>query len=69
VLPLENESEVQKARETHPDFCIPEGAKTGVAACAEIIKKLKTMDGVRGVHLLAGGKEAMVPEILAAAGL
>jgi methylenetetrahydrofolate reductase (NADPH) len=69
VLPLENAAEAQKARETHPDFCIPEGVKTGVAACAEIIKKLKAMDSVRGVHILAGGKEAMVPEILAAAGL
>jgi len=69
VLPLENAAEAQKARETHPDFCIPDGAKTGVAACAEIIKKLKAMDSVRGIHILSGGKEALVPEILAAAGL
>ena len=69
VLPLENAAEAQKVHETHPDFCIPDGAKTGVAACAATIKKLKAMDGVRGVHILSGGKEAMVPEILAAAGL
>jgi methylenetetrahydrofolate reductase (NADPH) len=69
VFPLENAAEVQKARETHPDFCVPDGVKTGVAACAETVQTLKTMDGVRGIHILSGGKEAAVPEILAAAGL
>ncbi len=69
VFPLENAAEAQKVRETHSDFCVPDGVKTGVAACAETIKKLKTMDGVRGVHILSGGKEAVVPELLAAAGL
>jgi methylenetetrahydrofolate reductase (NADPH) len=69
VLPLENAEDVQKARKHHPDFCISEGVKTGVAACAETIKKLKAMEGVRGIHILSGGKEALVPELLAAAGL
>jgi hypothetical protein len=41
----------------------------GRAICVETIKKLKTMEGVRGIHILSGGKEAMVPELLAAAGL
>lgn len=69
VLPLENAEDVQKARKHHPDFCIPEGVKTGVAVCAETIKKLKAMEGVRGIHIFAGGKETLVPELLAAAGL
>jgi methylenetetrahydrofolate reductase (NADPH) len=80
VLPLESAEEGRKLRETHPDFYIPDevlkrlgtngdGAKEGRAICVETIKKLKTMDGVRGIHILSGGKEAMVPELLAAAGL
>jgi methylenetetrahydrofolate reductase (NADPH) len=80
VLPLESAAEGRKLRETHPDFYIPEevlkrlgangnGGKEGRAICVETIKKLKSMDGVRGIHILSGGKEAMVPELLAAAGL
>jgi methylenetetrahydrofolate reductase (NADPH) len=81
VLPLESATEAQKLRETHPDFYVPEevmerlqasgngAGKTGWALCVETIKRLKTMEGVRGVHILSGGKEAVVPELLAAAGL
>jgi methylenetetrahydrofolate reductase (NADPH) len=81
VLPLENASEAQNLRETHPDFYVPEEVMEGLPAsgsgargpgwalCVETIKKLKTMEGVRGVHILSGGKEAVVPELLAAAGL
>ena len=81
VLPLESAAEAQKLRETHPDFYVPaemmerlqasgNGAgQPGRAICVETIKKLKTMEGLRGIHILSGGKEAMVPELLAAAGL
>ena len=43
--------------------------KRDIAICAETIKQLKGLDGLRGIHILSGGKEALVPEILAAAGL
>ena len=43
--------------------------KEGLAICIEIIKKLKEMNGLRGIHILSGGKEKVVPEILAASGL
>jgi methylenetetrahydrofolate reductase (NADPH) len=81
VLLLESAAEAQKLRETHPDFYVPEdviqklqasgngGGKAGWALCVEIIKKLRTMEGVRGIHILSGGKEARVPELLAAAEL
>lgn len=80
VLPLESAAEAQKLSETHPDFYVPEevrgrlasgsgAGKIGWAFCVETIKKLKTMEGVRGIHVLSGGKEAVVPELLAAAGL
>ena len=81
VLPLENATEAQKLRETHPDFYVPQevmerlqasgsdAGRPGWAIGVETIKKLKTMEGVRGVHILSGGKEALVPDLLAAAGL
>ena len=35
--------------------------KEGMAICVETIKKLKGMPGLRGVHILSGGNEAVVP--------
>jgi methylenetetrahydrofolate reductase (NADPH) len=81
VLPLESVAEAQKLRETHPDFYVPEevmqklqasgngGGKAGWEICVETMKKLRTMEGVRGIHILSGGKEGRVPELLTAAGL
>jgi methylenetetrahydrofolate reductase (NADPH) len=82
VLPLESAAEAQKLRETHPDFYVPDevlarlqasgnggAAKSGRALAVDTMQKLKTMDGVRGIHILSGGKEAVVPELLAGAGL
>jgi methylenetetrahydrofolate reductase (NADPH) len=43
--------------------------KQGAAICVETIKKLKEMEGLRGIHILSGGREGLVPEILAASGL
>ena len=81
VYPLENASEAIKLRDTHAEFCIPDeiierlkkagsdSRKEGLAICVETIKKLKGMDGLRGIHIFSGGKEALVPEILTASGL
>jgi methylenetetrahydrofolate reductase (NADH) len=41
----------------------------GIALCAEIIKQLRQIPGVSGVHVMAPGFEQGIPEILAAAGL
>lgn len=81
VYPLISAAEAQKLRDTYTEFCIPDetierlkkagnnGRKEGLAICVETIKQLKALDGLRGIHVLSGGKEALVPEILAAAGL
>lgn len=83
VLPLDSVAEAEKLRNTYSDCCIPdkvverlkasgdEGAqkKEGLNICVEIIRKLKEMNGLKGIHILSGGKEKLVPEILAAAGL
>ena len=43
--------------------------KEGLAICVEIINKLKDMNGLRGIHILSGGKEETLPYILSASGL
>jgi methylenetetrahydrofolate reductase (NADPH) len=83
VLPLESAAEAQKLRDTYAEFCIPDqiierlkkagdnGAqkKEGLAICVETIKQLKGLDGLRGIHIFSGGREAVVPELITAAGL
>jgi methylenetetrahydrofolate reductase (NADPH) len=83
VLPLESAAEAEKLRDTYTDHYISDEVikrlkaagdsnaqkKEGLAICVETIKKLKEMDDLRGIHILSGGKEKAVPEILAAAGL
>jgi methylenetetrahydrofolate reductase (NADPH) len=83
VLPLDSAAEAEKLRNTYTDYIIPDNVidrlkkaggetaqkKEGIAICVETIKKLKQMKGLRGIHILSGGKEKIVPEILAAAGL
>jgi methylenetetrahydrofolate reductase (NADPH) len=82
-LPLESAAEAEKLRDTYTDHYIPDEVvkrlkaagddnaqkKEGLAICVETIKKLKQMEGLRGIHVLSGGKEKAVAEILAAAGL
>lgn len=83
VFPLDSAAEARHLRETYADFCIPDevlerltaagdpGAqkKAGLAMCADTMKKLKAMEGLRGIHLMSGGKEDVVPGLLAAAGV
>jgi len=83
VMPLESAAEAERLRNTYTDLHIPDKLierlkaagneqaqkKEGLAICAETIKKIKDMNGIKGVHILSGGKEAIVPELLAASGL
>jgi len=83
IMPLENAAEAERLREAYTDLYISDELierlkaaggretqkKEGLAICAEIIKKVKDMNGVRGIHFLSGGKEAVVPELLAVSGL
>ncbi len=83
VLPLASADEAEKLRDTYTDSCIPDEVierlktagddeaqkKEGLIICEEIIKKLKKMNDLRGIHILSGGKEAVVPQLFAAAEL
>jgi methylenetetrahydrofolate reductase (NADPH) len=80
VLPLRSAARAKELTATHTDFVIPEtiinrlvvagdaGAqeKEGVKIAAEIINKLKGLPGLKGVHILSGGNESTVNELLAA---
>ncbi len=71
VMPLESAEEAEALRDKYTDLSIPDSIikrlkeagdeasqkKEGLAICIETIKKIKEMDGVRGIHILSGGKE------------
>jgi methylenetetrahydrofolate reductase (NADPH) len=83
VLPLASVAEANRLRNTYTDLIITEEVldrmtaagdeaaqrREGLAICAEIINQIKGLPGLRGVHLLTGGNEAIVPELIAAAAL
>jgi methylenetetrahydrofolate reductase (NADPH) len=80
VLPLKSAAQGQKLLDTHTDFNIPADVlnrikaagdtdaqkKEGLKIAIEIIKKLEAVPGLRGVHILSGGNEAVVPDLLTA---
>jgi methylenetetrahydrofolate reductase (NADPH) len=82
ILPLVSAAEARRLASTFTDFYIPgevierlEKAgdtaaqrKEGAAIAAGIIRELKGLPGLRGVHILSGGNEAAVPEMVSAAG-
>lgn len=83
ILPLSSAAEATKIADTYTDFVIPNSVierlksageqsaqkKEGFAISVEIIKKLKSLKGLRGVHILSGGNEAIVPDLIDAAAL
>lgn len=80
VLPLTSAEEAEELCQQFTDFVIPDTVlermkqtsdpkAEGIAIAAEIIGNLKNMEGVKGVHIISGGKEAVVPEVMKAAGL
>ncbi len=83
VMPLVSYAEAKKLSDTYTDLNIPEDVllrmkkagneeeqkKEGLAICSEIIKSVKGMPGLRGIHILSGGKETSVPQIMSAASL
>jgi methylenetetrahydrofolate reductase (NADPH) len=83
VLPLSSAEEAGKLREAHTELRIPDALvarlkaagnadaqeKEGLKICAEIVGKLKGIKGVRGIHILSGGREKLVSKLRAAAGL
>jgi methylenetetrahydrofolate reductase (NADPH) len=83
VFPLESVEEAETLVKKYTEFQIPAPVmerlksagdreaqkKEGLAICVETIDKLKNMNGLRGIHLLSGGKEETLPAILSASGL
>jgi methylenetetrahydrofolate reductase (NADPH) len=83
VLPLTDAAETKKLSESFTDYVIPKDIierlnstsdqasqnKEGLAICTEIVKKLKLMKGLRGIHILSGGNESIVPELISATAL
>jgi 5,10-methylenetetrahydrofolate reductase len=80
VLPLES---VEKARalQKHQTYGpiddsaierlnnAADAAKEGLAMASEVAAQLKSVPGVRGIHILCGGSEAVAGELIAAAKL
>jgi methylenetetrahydrofolate reductase (NADPH) len=79
VMPLKSAAHAQELTTTHTDFVIPETIvkrlisasdaeaqrKEGVKIAAEIINELKGLSGLKGVHILSGGNESSIRELLA----
>jgi methylenetetrahydrofolate reductase (NADPH) len=80
VLPLKSAAQAQQLLDTHTDFIIPIAVldrikaagdaeaqqQEGLKIAVEAIKKLKALPGLRGIHILSGGNEAVLPDLLAA---
>ncbi|MGD1119166.1 MAG: methylenetetrahydrofolate reductase [Dehalococcoidales bacterium] len=78
VLPLQSAVQAKELAEHYTDYIIPQAVidrlnaagdaaaqqKEGIKIAGEIMKQLKGMPGLRGIHLLSGGNEASVPELL-----
>lgn len=80
VLPLAGVEQAQRLRERQTYGPLAEDvvarvadaadpAKEGVAIAAAMAAQLKSVQGVRGIHVLCGGTEALAGEVLAGAGL
>ena len=79
VMPLKSAAHAQELTATHTDFVIPEPIvkrltsagdaeaqrKEGMKIAAEIINELKGLSGLKGVHILSGGNESCIRELLA----
>ncbi len=83
ILPLTSYNEATGLCEKHTDFYIPESQikrmkdagseetqkRTGMQISAEIIKNIRGMKGLKGIHIISGGKEDLISVLIAEAGL
>ena len=83
VFPLDSAEEAEFLVNKYTEFQIPASIierlksagdsqaqkKEGLAICVETINNLKNVSGLRGIHILSGGKEETLPHILSASGL
>jgi len=83
VMPLEDAEEAERLRDTFTDYQIPDEIinrikkagdkeaqrKEGLKISVEIIKEIKSLTGLKGIHILSGGNEVVLPELLSQSGL
>ncbi len=83
IIPLSSYNEAINLIDKHTDFYIPspqlerlkdagdaEAQKQmGITLCVETINKIKDMKGLKGIHIISGGKEEMIQTIISEAGL
>jgi methylenetetrahydrofolate reductase (NADPH) len=80
VLPLTSVKKADRLKERKSGGIIGEAliarltgavdpAKEGVAIAAEIAVQLKSIPGIRGIHILSGGCESLAAEVMKGAGL
>ncbi len=83
IYPLESYEEAVNILNKHTDFYIPDShikrikeagdpeaqRKMGIAICVETIGKIKEMKGLSGIHIISGGRENIISEIISDAGL
>jgi methylenetetrahydrofolate reductase (NADPH) len=83
VMPLASAADAKNMRDKYMDMLIPDQIikrmesagdedaqkKEGLLICVEVIKQIKGLDGVKGIHILSGGRENTIPEIITASGL
>jgi len=83
IYPLQSYDEAIELLKKHTDFYIPdshikrikdagnaeEQRKMGMSICIETIGKIKEMKGLSGIHIISGGKEDLISEIISEAGL
>jgi methylenetetrahydrofolate reductase (NADPH) len=83
IYPLSSYEEAVELLKKHTDFYIPdshikrikdagdieEQRKMGISICVETIRKIKEMKGLSGIHIISGGKEEIISEIISEAGL
>jgi methylenetetrahydrofolate reductase (NADPH) len=80
VWPLTGADEAKLLAKNYTDIDIPAGViarlekagdaeaqkKEGMAICIEIVKQLKGLPGLRGIHIISPTNEAAVPQVMAA---
>ena len=83
IYPLSGYEEALDLMNRHTDFYIPDPhikriknagdieaqRKMGIAICVETIGKIKGMKGLSGIHIMSGGKEDIINDIISDAGL
>ena len=77
ILPLTSAGEARQLARGHTDIIIPENVikrleaagspesqkQEGLAICIEQAGELRKIEGLRGIHIISGGKESLVPDI------